>query len=280
MSVNSEEGTVPVDDIQKVDSPRSFDNSSSIGESIESIVEDYSEPLLDWTQGNAIVTLNSILYANNDLSQENCFSVHQIEKEETGEEEEELSPIVPIEKTLTDLESNKMIGSNGDDEGFVSEETFTQKFQAFGYSVKRSSLEEMMSVRDTGDSFLLQGIAQRKSIDGCTKALYSKGGIQYLQGEEKCEAESDNLWLHCVHVLPILDCFYCSQQREFSGEMKGDIVVSSFSWLCLNGKGTVKQKGYMKKVTDVWRVSKGEGSLLNKVKRKYCQDYEVAVKLM
>jgi hypothetical protein len=39
MSVNSKEGTVSHDDIQKVDSPRSCNDSSSIGDSIELIVE-------------------------------------------------------------------------------------------------------------------------------------------------------------------------------------------------------------------------------------------------
>jgi hypothetical protein len=250
MSVSSTEQLGPIDSIQEQDSSRSWDDGSNSESECDSIL-DHCEPLLDWNQGNAIVTLNSILHANNELSGESCFDIDHI----------------AIKAINT--QRKKFIGSNGDNEGFITERKFTKVFRKLGYIVTRSSLQEMMRNRDDGDSFLLQGIAQRKCAEDCKKAINSRAGIQYLQGEDNCEEECDDLWLHCLHVLPILDCFYCSQQREFSGDMKGDVVVSSFSWLCLSEDGSLKSRSYMKKITDVWRITRKKGSLLKQVKRKW-----------
>jgi hypothetical protein len=96
--------------------------------------------------GVAIVMLNSVFHLYNELSDECHFGVTDL-------------------CSTTDVEDGDIfIGSFEKGEGAVLEKTFVSYFEQHGYRVERSSINEIIDHRISGDSFttfLLQGVAER-----------------------------------------------------------------------------------------------------------------------
>lgn len=190
------------------------------------------EPLLDWEQGSAIVVLNSVFYLHDDLEEDCCFSAnHLAVKEPIGEK--------------------KYIGIPDEDDGMIYEDTFVNFFREKGYAVMRTDLADVMQDRNDGNastSFIVQGVGERREGTEYILAKQNKLGIQYLSGSKGCAKEEDKNWLHCIHVVPILDCFYCSNQRDEDQEL----LACPFAWLCLKKDGVLGKEGYMRQIVDVW----------------------------
>ena len=97
-------------------------------------------------EGSAIVSLNNMLLLNGDLLKECCFTLNEFGETEFIES------------------GSKYIGNISADDGVIFENSFITSFDEKGYDVAKSSLEEIMMCRNSGNassSFIIQGIGER-----------------------------------------------------------------------------------------------------------------------
>ena len=217
--------------------------------------------------GATLVTLNSVFSLYNELSVHTAFMAQH------------------LSKTRRSDSSSRYIGSQDPSEGFVKEKRFIKHYASHGYEVTISCIDELSRhhrVDSNGfTTFLVQGIAERttkkfykqeRSPKHPLGMKFTKGwrqGVSYMFTEDPKQVldttEANNQWMHCIHVVPFLDRFYCSGQRSEDG----DLVACPFAWLLINHKTAVLEPtGYLRNITYVWKVVIKKENVVSRVKRK------------
>ena len=216
---------------------------------------------------STLVTLNSVFQLYGELSPDTKFSYSDL----------------CFDQTQLGIE-DRYIGCWDPSEGVVPEETFVRHFQSHGYEVTQSDLREICDHRLSGDSkttFLIQGIAERtteqlKQQRPSTAHPYGKFQtrgwkvfVPYMETDNPADIEDNEWtamrWMHCIHVVPVLDSFFCPSQTADNG----DLLACPFSWLLIReNSATMEQSGYLRTILHIWKVTTKKNNIITRVKRK------------
>ena len=86
----------------------------------------------------------------------------------------------------------------------------------------------------------------------------SRHGTAYLVGEAGDLKDSEDVnWWHCVHIVPVLNGFYCNEQRD----EHEDLECCPFTWLGINEQTCSIKDGYLKDIQHVWAVKKNHRAI-------------------
>ena len=227
------------------------------------VVDSESDAYLAPSSDTAIVTLNSVFHLYKELSSDQCFT------------RSDVHDVIPFDECY--------VGCCSTQEGCIPENTMIDRFAQYSYSVERSSVEELCSYnksrRDSYSTFIVQGVAERtmKELLDVRKSENPRGmkftsgrnlEIPYMTADDKEELEDhcNCNWKHCVHVMPSLNCFYCTSQR-FGKEF----VCCPLSWLRLNDSNCgLREGGYLRIIDMIWKISVAKDNCITRLGSK-CQ---------
>ena len=233
-------------------------------EGVKDNIQHQLRTLLDPSTGDTLVGLNSVFEFYNELSTDNVFTFHF------------------LRFNSSKAKNDRYVGSWTPGIGVVMEEDFIEHFAQYGYTVSYSNLQELCHHRKTGTAsitFLVQGILERtikelkdekdskskKKRGQLNKALQKGIPIMTTTDPMQIHLNANDQWMHCIHVAPLLDSFYCSRQRDHEGHL----ISCPFAWLRIKEDNcTMTTFGYFRQILHVWKVVTTQENIITRVTRK------------